>query len=124
MCEDPKTGKVTVKGSKGCPKGYIERVVSGGGMNREEYAAWVQAAWEKDALKRTPLAKSIRKGKAQGTALKRGHRAIRRSLAAEHGAKMRSLKKQQAENEDAMRKRWAEIEAAAEKRRWDFLLNR
>jgi len=26
MCEDPKTGKITVKGSKGCPKGYIERV--------------------------------------------------------------------------------------------------
>jgi len=26
MCEDPKTGKVVVKGSKGCPKGYIEKV--------------------------------------------------------------------------------------------------
>jgi len=26
MCEDPKTGKVIVKGTKGCPKGYIEKV--------------------------------------------------------------------------------------------------
>jgi len=26
MCEDPKTGKIVVKGSKGCPKGYIEKV--------------------------------------------------------------------------------------------------
>ncbi len=26
MCEDPQTGKIVVKGSKGCPKGYIEKV--------------------------------------------------------------------------------------------------
>jgi len=26
MCEDPVTGKITVKGSKGCPPGYIEKV--------------------------------------------------------------------------------------------------
>jgi len=26
MCEDPVTGKVIVKGTKGCPKGYIAKV--------------------------------------------------------------------------------------------------
>jgi len=26
MCEDPKTGKIVVKGSKGCPPGYVEKV--------------------------------------------------------------------------------------------------
>jgi len=26
MCEDPVTGMVTVKGKKGCPPGYIERI--------------------------------------------------------------------------------------------------
>jgi len=26
MCEDPVTGMVTVKGKKGCPKGYIEKM--------------------------------------------------------------------------------------------------
>jgi len=93
-------------------------------MNREEYAAWVQAAWEKEVLKRTPLAKNIRKGKAQGQALRREHRAIRRSLVAKNGSAIRALKKQQVENGEAMRKRWAELDAAADKRRWDFLLNR
>jgi len=26
MCEDPKTGKVIVKGGKSCPPGYVEKV--------------------------------------------------------------------------------------------------
>jgi len=91
-------------------------------MNREEYAAWVQAAWEKDVLKRAPLGKSIRSAKAGHRALKKESLKLRRGLAADYGAKMRALKKQQAENEDAMRRRWAELDAAAEKRRWEFLL--
>jgi len=93
-------------------------------LNREEFAAWVQAAWEKDALKRTPLAKSIRIAKAGNQAMKREHKAVRRSLVAKHGSAIRALKKQQSENEEAMRRKWAELDAAAEKRRWDFLLNR
>ena len=91
-------------------------------MNGEEYAAWVQAAWEKDVLKRTPLAKSIRSAKAGNQAMKREHKAIRRGLVAEHGSKMRSLRKRQSENEEAMRKRWAELDAKSEERRWDLII--
>jgi len=91
-------------------------------MNREEYAAWVQAAWEKEVLKRTPLAKSLRSAKAGNQAMKREHKSVRRSLAAGHGSKMRALKKQQVEDEAAMRKRWAALDAESEERRWRLLM--
>jgi len=87
-------------------------------MNREEYAAWVQAAWEKEVLKSTPL----RSGKAGHRELKKESLKLRRGLAAEHGSKMRSLRKRQSENEESARRKWAELDAAAEKRRWEFLL--
>jgi len=93
-------------------------------LNREEFASWAARAWVKQAGNNTPLAKSIRSGKAGHRALKKESLKLRRGLAADYGAKMRALKKQQAENEDAMRRKWAELDAAAEKKRWDFLLNR
>jgi len=91
-------------------------------LNREEYAAWVQAAWEKDVLKRTPLVRSIRSAKAGNQALKREHKATRRSLAAKHAAKSRAIRKCQVEAELAMRKREAAREAEMEQRRWDLII--
>jgi len=91
-------------------------------LNREEFAAWVQAAWEKDALKRTPLAKSIRSAKAGSQAMKREHKAIRRSLAAKHAAQARAIRQRHADAELALKKREAAREAEMDKRRWDLLM--
>jgi len=91
-------------------------------MNREEYAAWVQAAWEKEVLKSTPLAKSIRSAKAGNQAMKREHKAIRRSLSVKHAAKSRANRKRQVEAELALKKREAEREAEMDKRRWDLII--
>jgi len=91
-------------------------------MNPEEFASWSAREWVKQAGDNTPLAKSIRRGKAQGQALKREHRAMRRSLAAEHGAKMRSLRKQQVETAEAIRKRREASDREFEQRRWDLLI--
>jgi len=91
-------------------------------MNREEYAAWVQAAWEKDVLKRTPLVKSIRSAKAGNQAMKREHKAIRRSLAAKHAATSRAIRKQSADAELALRKWEAAREEEMAKRRWDLII--
>jgi len=92
-------------------------------MNREEYAAWVQAAWEKDVLKSTPLARSIRSAKAGNQALKREHKAIRRSLAAKHASKSRVIRKQSADAELALKKREAAREAEMAERRWRLLID-
>jgi len=91
-------------------------------MNREEFASWAARAWVKQVGNNTPLARSIRSGKAGHRALKKESLKLRRGLAAEHGSKMRSLRKQQSESEEVMWRRWAELDAAAEKRRWEFLL--
>jgi len=64
------------------------------------------------------------RGKARDQALKREHRAMRRSLAAEHGAKMRSLRKQQAENGEAIRKRREVRDREFEAKRWDLLVGK
>jgi len=93
-------------------------------MNPEEFASWSAREWMKRAGNNTPLAKSLRRGKAQDQALKRGHRAMRRSLAAEHGAKMRSLRKQQAENGEAIRKRREASDREFEQKRWDLLVGK
>jgi len=92
--------------------------------NDELLSAWAAREWMKQAGNNTPLAKSIRRGKAQAQALKREHRAMRRSLAAEHGVKMRSLRKQQAENAEAMRKRREASDREFEQRRWDLLVGK
>jgi len=91
-------------------------------MNREEYAAWVQAAWEKEVLKSTPLARSIRSAKAGNQAMKREHKATRRSLAAKHAAQSRAIRQRHADAEVALRKRESEREAEMVEKRWRLLM--
>jgi len=91
-------------------------------MNREEYAAWVQAAWIKEAMKNMPVAKAARQLKAGRVESRKAWASARRSLAAKHGAKMRSLRKQQAENGEAIRKRREASDREFEQRRWDLLI--
>jgi len=86
-------------------------------MNREEYAAWVQAAWERDLLKRTPLSKVILSTKAGNRAIKREYLKEKRALASRSAAKSRSIRKRQIESEMALRKREVERgEEMAERR--------
>jgi len=92
--------------------------------NREEYAAWVQAAWEKEVLKSTPLARSIRSAKAGNQALKREHKATRRSLAAKHAAQSRAIRNRQVEAELVLKQLESAREAEMAKRRWDLLMGK
>jgi len=91
-------------------------------MNHEEFASWAAREWVKQAGNNTPLAKSIRSAKVGNQAMKREHKAIRRSLSAKHAAKSRANRKRQVEAELALKKREAEREEEMAKRRWDLII--
>jgi len=91
-------------------------------VNNDQLLSWVVSQWEKEAIKRTPLAKSIRAGKAQDRALKLEYRKRLRSLASQNGAKMRALKLKQVADAQALREKRAAVDAELERRRWDLLI--
>jgi len=92
-------------------------------MNDDTFRAWALEQWQREAIKRTPLGRSIRNAKAQSRVLKREHKAMLRSLAARNGARLRLVRKQQAESEEAMRKRRAAADAKLEQQLWGLLLS-
>jgi len=87
-------------------------------MNNDQLLSWVVSQWQK----RTPLAKSIRQGKAQARVLRKEYKRRMRSLASQNGAKMRLLKKQQVEDAEVLREKRAAQDAERERRLWDFLI--
>jgi len=91
-------------------------------MTSDEFHAWAVREWIKQAENNTPLAKSIRSAKAGNQAMKREHKAIRRSLAAKHAGRVRAIRKRQVEAELALKKREAEREEIMAKRRWDLII--
>jgi len=91
-------------------------------MTDDELRAWAVQEWIKQAGNNTPLAKSIRNGKAQGQALKKKHKAMLRSLAAQNGATMRVLRKKQVADALALKEKHAAADAELEQRRWNSLL--
>jgi len=90
--------------------------------NADEFHAWAVREWVKQAGNNTPLAKSIRSAKVGSQAMKREHKAVRRSLAAKHAGRIRAIRKRQVDAESALRKREAEREAEMDKRRWDLII--
>jgi len=88
----------------------------------KEFRDWAIAAWEREVTRNTPLAISIRNGKAQSRALMREHAKRLRSLAAQNGAKMRALKMKQAADAQALREKQTVMDAESERRLWDFLI--
>jgi len=92
-------------------------------MNHEEFASWAAREWVKQAGNNTPLAKSIRSAKAGNQAMKREHKAIRRSLSAKHAAKSRVNRKCQVEAELVLKTREAAREAEMAERRWRLLID-
>jgi len=89
-------------------------------MNPEELAGWAAREWIKQAVRNTPLAKSIRNAKAQDRLLKREYLKEKRSLASRHSARMRLLKRQQAESEAALRGKREAQDRKFEQKRWDI----
>jgi len=91
-------------------------------MNQEELAGWAAREWVKQAGHNTPLAKSIRNGKAQDRLLKRQYLKKKRALASRSAAKSRSIRKHLIEAEVALRK-WEMVrEAEMAERLWDFIV--
>jgi len=91
-------------------------------MTSDEFHAWAVREWAKQAAHNTELGKSIRSAKAGNQAMKREHKAIRRSLSAKHAAKSRAIRKCQVEAELALKKREAEREEEMAERRWDLII--
>jgi len=91
-------------------------------LNNDLFRSWAIRQWEKEAIKRTPLAKSIRSAKAQDRALKLEYKKRLRSLTAQNGAKMRSLKMKQAADAQALREKQTVMDAERKRREWDLLL--
>jgi len=93
-------------------------------MNREEYAAWVQAAWEKDVLKRTPGAKASRSLRASLSQSKKDMVRARRSLASREASGKRKLDQRLADIERASRERREAQDRELEERRWDLIMGK
>jgi len=91
-------------------------------MTSDEFHAWAVREWVKQAENNMPAAKAIRSAKAGSQAMKREHKAIRRSLAAKHAAQSRAIRKQSVDAELALRKREAAREEEMDKRRWDLII--
>jgi len=91
-------------------------------MIDDEFRAFVMKALEKEIVRNTPAAKARRAFQAGNQAMKREHKAIRRSLAAKHAAKSRDIRKRQVEAELALRKREVEREAEMDARRWNLII--
>jgi len=90
--------------------------------NNDELRAWAAREWIKRAGNNTPLSRSIRAGKARDQALKRRHKAMLRSQAAQSGARTRALKIKQAADALALKEKLALADAEFDRRRWAALL--
>jgi len=60
-------------------------------MNREEYAAWVQAAWVRDVMGKTPAAKAVRQLKTSNRESRKALRQAQRSYSAQQASTKRKL---------------------------------
>jgi len=92
-------------------------------MNREEYAAWVQAAWERDVLKRTPGAKASRSLRANLVQSKRAMARARRSLASRQASSRRKLNQDLADLERRSRERREASDRELDEKRWALIIN-
>jgi len=93
-------------------------------MNQEEYAAWVQAAWEKDVLKRTPGAKASRSLRAGLVQSRKDLARARRSLAASQASNKRKLNQRLADLERASRDRREASDRKFEELRWEIIMGK
>jgi len=90
-------------------------------MNREEYAAWVQAAWEREVLRNMPTAKAVRQLKAGRVESRKALASARRSLAAQQASNQRKLRQRQADIEREFRERREVRDREFEEKRWDLI---
>jgi len=90
-------------------------------MNREEFAAWVQAAWVKDVTRNMPMAKAARQLKANSRESRKALASARRSLAAQQASNQRKLHQRQGDIEREFRKRRESSDREFEAKRWDCI---
>jgi len=93
-------------------------------MNREEYAAWVQAAWVKDVMHKTPGAKLARQLKAGQRESKKAWGRARRSMAAAQASSKRKLNQRLAELERESRDRREALAREFEEKQWALLMGK
>jgi len=93
-------------------------------MNREECAAWVQAAWVKDVMGKTPGAKLVRQLKASQRESKKAIVRAGRSLAASQASSQRKLNQRLADFERVSRERREAQDREFEERRWELLMGK
>jgi len=91
-------------------------------MSREEYAAWVQAAWEREVTRNMPVAKAARQLKAGRVESRKSLASARRSMVASQAATQRKLHQRQAAIEREFRERERIRDAEMERKRWDLLI--
>jgi len=91
-------------------------------MNREEYAAWVQAAWVKDVKGKTPAAKAARQLKAGRRESRKAVVQARRTLAAQQASAKRKLDKRASDIEQEFRDRREVSDRKFEELRWAILM--
>jgi len=92
-------------------------------MNREEYAAWVQAAWEKDVMQKAPGAKAGRSLRAGLVQSKKDMARARRSLAASQASSKRKLNQRLADIERASRDRREASDRELDEKRWVLIMD-
>ncbi len=92
-------------------------------MNREEYAAWVQAAWEKDVMRKAPGAKAGRSLRAGLVQSKKNELRARRSLASREAASKRKLNQRLADLERASRERREASDREFDEKRWQLIID-
>jgi len=93
-------------------------------MNREEYAAWVQAAWEREVTRSMPTAKAVRQLKANSRESRKALASARRSMAASQASNQRKLHQRQADIEREFRERREVRDREFEAKRWDSLVGK
>jgi len=91
-------------------------------MNRAEYAAWVQAVWEREVTRNMPAAKAVRQLKAGRVESRKALVSARRSMAASQAATQRKLNQRQADIEQTFRELRAVRDREFEQRRWDLII--
>jgi len=92
-------------------------------MTNDALRAWAALQWEKEALKRLPVAKARAAGLARDRALKKKHAQLKRSVAAHSAAKVRAFRKQQAARQRELAERRVALERESQERRWALLLD-
>jgi len=92
-------------------------------MNREEYAAWVQAAWVKEVMSKTPGAKVVRELKAIQRESKKAMERSRRSLSASQASSQRKLNQRLADLERESRDRRDVKDREFEQKCWQLLMD-